>query len=277
MVTFWTPQGQIARFDKMILQTYKCIQCASQKMRPIAFVRGKGHSAFLFECIDCGKHIPFVFSQKKLTTPDVVINIVEKVGDLNEQIKRESSHGECSKCKHGKYGSIDTVKSNRMSLDLVECSFCHFTIPIISVVRSTLSAYSHDIQLAKKVSKEYPEISLVFCISALETYFRQLFQHHSEVNAYLVEKRRINFQSLDETKTIIKKEFGVDIVKLIEKDWAYLRESFNKRHCIIHNASYDGVGKRIQVSEQQIKRLISLVDELVYKTEMTLFNNDVSI
>jgi hypothetical protein len=92
-----------------------------------------------------------------------------------------------------------------------------------------------------------------------------------------VEKRRINFQSLDETKTIIKKEFGVDIVKLIEKDWAYLRESFNKRHCIIHNASYDGVGKRIQVSEQQIKRLISLVDELVYKTEMTLFNNDVSI
>ena len=240
-------------------------------------MRGKDHSAFLFECVDCGKHTPFVFSQKKLTTPDVVINVVEKVGDLNEQIKREPSHGKCPKCGLGKYGSIDTVKSNRMALDLVECSHCHFTLPIISVVRSTLSAYSHDIQLAKKVSKEYPEISLVFCISALETYFRQLFQHHSEVNAYLVEKRRINFQSLDETKTIIKKEFGVDIVKLIEKDWAYLRESFDKRHCIIHNASYNRVGKRIQVSEQQINRLISVVDELVYKTEITLFNNNVSI
>jgi len=164
-----------------------------------------------------------------------------------------------------------------MALDLVECCSCHFAVPIISIVRSTLFAYSHDIQLAKSVSKEYPEISLVFCVSALETYFRQLFQHHSEVNAYLVEKRRIHFQSLDETKTIIKKEFGVDIVKLIEKDWAYLNESFHKRHFIIHNASYDQVGKKIQVSEQQIKRLISVVDELVYKTEMTLFDNNVSI
>lgn len=277
MATFWTPQGQITRFEQRVLQTYKCTKCASDKLRPIAFVRGQDHSAFLFECVDCYEHAVFVFSNRQLTTPDVVINIVEKVGDLNRQIRQEPSHGKCPKCGLGKYGSIDTVKSNRMALDIVECSDCHFTLPIISIVRNTLFAYSHDIQLAKKVSKEYPEISLVFCVSALETYFRQLFQHHSEVNAYLVEKRRINFQSLDETKTIIRKEFGVDIVKLIEKDWNYLRESFRKRHCIIHNASYDLVGKRIDVSEQQIDRLLSVVDNLVYKTEMTLFNNNISI
>lgn len=277
MVTLWTPWGQTHRFEQTILQAYRCVKCASKKLRPIAFVRGEEHSAFLFECIDCYEHTVFVFAKKQLSTQDKLINIVESVGDLNKQIQEEPSHGTCPKCGLGKYQSVDVVKSNRMALDLVECSNCHYSLPIISVVRNTLFAYSHDIQLAKKVAKDHPEISLVFCVSALETYFRQLFQHHSEVNAYLVERRRVNFQSLDETKAIIKKEFGIDIVKLVEKNWNYLRESFRKRHCIIHNASYDLKGRKIRVSEQDINKLLSIVDDLVYKTEMFLFNNDVSI
>ena len=277
MVTLWTPWGQVSRFEQTILQVYRCEKCASKRLRPIAFVRGEEHSAFLFECIDCYEPAVFVFAKKQLSTQDTVINIVENLGDLNKQIQEEPSHGTCPKCGLGKYQSVDVVKSNRMALDIVECNNCHFSLPVISIVRRTLSAYSYDIRLAKKVAKEYPEIALVFCVSALETYFRQLFQHHSEINAYLVEKRRVNFQSLDETKTIIKKEFGIDIVKLIEKDWSYLCESFRKRHCIIHNASYDLAGKKIEVSEQQINKLFLVVDDLVYKTEMTLFKNNVTI
>ena len=118
---------------------------------------------------------------------------------------------------------------------------------------------------------------MVFCVAALETYFRQLFQYHSDLNAYLVQRRRVNFQSLDETKTILKKEFGIDIVKLIEKDWSFLRENFKKRHCVIHNASYDVTGKKIELSEQEINKLCFIIDDLVYKTEMVLFYNDVVI
>jgi len=277
MVTLWTPWGQTHRFEQTILPVYRCASCASKKLRPIAFVRGNDHSAFLFECIDCYKHAPFVFAKKQLSTADTVINIVENVGDLNKQIQEELADGTCPKCQEGKYRSIDFVKSNRMSLDIVECNNCNFSWPVISIVRSTLSAYSHDIQLAKKIAKNYPEIALVFCVSALETYFRQLFQHHSKVNAYLVERRRVNFQSLDETKTIIKKEFGIDIVKLIEKDWSFLHENFGKRHCIIHNASYELAGRKIKLSTQEINKLFSVVDDLVYKTEMALFNNNVTI
>ena len=277
MVNIVTPTGMAVDIQKAIVQAYRCKKCSSMKLRPLAFVRGENNSAFLFECIECYDHAPFVFTKKPLSTPDVVINIVENVGDLNKRIQKEPSHGICSKCKLGSYQSIDTSICNRMALDIVECNNCHFTMPIISIVRSTLFAYSHDIQLAKKVAKDFPEIALVFCVAALETYFRQLFQYHSDFNAYLVQRRRINFQSLDETKTILKKEFGIDIVKLIEKDWSFLRENFKKRHSVIHNASYDISGKKIELSEQEIDKLCFIVDDLVYKIEMVLFYNDVVI
>jgi len=277
LVNIVTPTGMAVDIQKAIVQAYRCKKCSSMQLRPLAFVRGENNSAFLFECIECYDHAPFVFTKKPLSTPDVVINIVENVGDLNKRIQKEPSHGICSKCKLGSYQSIDTSICNRMALDIVECNNCHFTTPIISIVRSTLFAYSHDIQLAKKVAKDFPEIALVFCVAALETYFRQLFQYHSDFNAYLVQRRRINFQSLDETKTILKKEFGIDIVKLIEKDWSFLRENFKKRHSIIHNASYDISGKKIELSEQEIDKLCFIVDDLVYKIEMVLFYNDVVI
>jgi hypothetical protein len=207
----------------------------------------------------------------------VIVNIVENVGELNKQIEKEPSHGQCPKCYLGKYCSIDTVKSNRMALDIIECGKCQFSAPIISIVRSTLFAYSHDIQLAKKVTKDYPEIALVFCVSALETYFRQLFQHHSEANASLVKRRLVNFQNLRDARIVLKKEFGLDIRELIKSKWDFLHQSFRKRHYIIHNASFDLFGRRIQVSEEEIGRLLSVVDDLVYKTEMTFFNNDLVI
>jgi hypothetical protein len=231
----------------------------------------------LFECIYCYEHATFIFTNKQLSTQDVIINIVENIGDLNKQIQKEPGHGACTKCNNGKYQSVDLVRCNRMALDIVECDNCYFSVPTISIVRSTLFAYSHDIQLAKKVANDYPEIALVFCISALETYFRQLFQYHSELNTYLVENRRVNFQSLNEARTILKKEFGVDIAQLIEKDWSLLHENFRKRHCIIHNASYELSGKKIKISKREINKLFSIVDDLVYKTEMMLFNNDVTI
>lgn len=277
MVNIVTPDGMAVDIEKVIVQGYRCNKCASMKLRPLAFVRGENNSAFLFECIDCYDHAPFVFTKEPLSTPDVLINIVENVGDLNKQIQKEPSHGTCSKCKIGTDHSIDSSKCNRMALDIVECSNCHFRIPIISIVRSTLFAYSHDMQLAKKVAKDFPEIALVFCVAALETYFRQLFQYHSDLNAYLVQRRRVNFQSLNETKTIFKKEFGIDIVKLIEKDWSFLCENFKKRHSVIHNASYDVTGKKIKLSKQEIDKLCFIVDDLVYKIEMLLFYNNVVI
>jgi Zn finger protein HypA/HybF involved in hydrogenase expression len=277
MPTFWTPQGQIARFEQATLLVYRCDKCASRKLRPIAFVRGKDHSAFLFECVDCYEHVTFIFAKRQLTSPDIIVNIVENVGELNKQIEQEPSHGQCPKCFFGKYHSIDIVKSNRMALDIVECGNCRFSVPIISIVRSTLFAYSHDIQLAKRVVKDYPEIALVFCISALETYFRQLFQYHSEANASLVKRRLVNFQNLRDSRMLLKKEFGIDIRELIKSNWDFLHKSFRKRHFIIHNASFDLAGKRIQVSEEEISRLMSVVDDLVYKMEMALFNKNLAI
>ncbi len=263
-------------YEKIIVQGYRCNKCASLRLRPLAFVRGQNNSAFLVQCIECYDIIPFVFTKEPLSTPDAIIDIVENVGELNIQLQKESN-GICPQCKIGSYRIVDSSKCNRMALDIITCNKCNYTVPIISIVRNTLLAYSYDMQLAKKVGKKYPEIALVFCVAALETYFRQLFQYHSELNSYLVKQRRVNFQSLDETKTIIKKEFGIDIIKLVKNDWSFLCEDFKKRHYVIHNASHDMNGRNIKISKDEITKLYSVVDDLVYKIEMTLFYNNVVI
>jgi hypothetical protein len=269
------PKGLTIEQHKKVIELYKC-NCSSSKLRPLAFVIGENNSAFVYECIECYKTHPFVYTKKPLSTYDTILVIVNNVEDLKKQLEKESPNI-CSKCKSGSTKSIDVIKCKRMALDILECNKCGFSVPAISVVRSTLFAYSYDIQLGKKVAKEYPQISLVLCVSALETYFRQLFKYRSELNEFLVKKRRVNFQSLKETKAIFKKEFGIDIVKLVEKDWQFLNEKFEMRHGIIHNASFDKYGNKIDISEQGINKLFSIVDDLVYKIEMELFNNCIVI
>lgn len=269
-----TPNGLNINQHKGIIQLYKC-QCGATNLRPMAFVLGEKNNAFLYQCIECYEFTSFIYTRKPLSTNDAIIIIVNDVEDLNKQLEKEQSI--CSKCKSGSPRSVEVIKCKRMALDIVECNKCQFSVPAISVVRSTLFAYSYDIQLAKKVSKDFPEIALVFCVSALETYFRQLFKYRNELNEFLVKERRVNFQSLKETKTIFKKEFGIDIVKLIEKDWSFLLENFERRHGIIHNASHDKTGKKIELSGEDINRLFSTVDELVFKIEMELFNNNIVI
>ena len=164
-----------------------------------------------------------------------------------------------------------------MALDITKCDYCNFAVPVVSIISDTINAYQHDIQLGKKVAKESPEIALVFCVSALETYFRQIFQYHSELNAFLVKERRVSFQRLDEAKIIFKMEFGIDIVKLIEEDWTFLHEKIKMRHRIIHHASYSENGKKIELSDKEIHKLFSIVDDLVLKIEMELFDKEIVI
>lgn len=274
-MNFYTPKGLSLDTHKSLMHLMKCT-CGSNKLRPMTFVLGENNNAFFYECLDCYEKNPFVYSKKKFSTNDSIIFIANDIEDLNKHIK-ESSPEICDKCKKGTILSVDSTKCNRMALDILECNECHFTIPVISVVRDTLFAYSHDMQLGKKVAKEFPEIALVFCVSALETYFRQIFQYRSEINDYLVKNRRVNFQNLAETKEILKREFKINIDKLIEKDWSFLSDKFRLRHRIIHHASFDKDGKKIEFTEKDIDKLFIVADDLVYKVEMELFNKKIVI
>lgn len=272
-----TPYGINIDQHKKLIDQYSCDKCGGNKLRPISFVQGANTSAFCYECMECHKNDFFVYTKKPLSTPDVIINITNSVGELDKQIQDEPSGATCSKCGNGKLHSIDTSKCHRMALDIVECDSCQFLVPIISIVRDTLIAYSYNLQLAKKVEKNFPEIALVFCVSAIETYFRQLFKYRGDLHEYLIKKRKINFQNLQETKEIISKEFNINIVKLIEKDWQFLSESSIKRHFIIHHASYNDSGEKIEISNDDITKLISIVDKLVFEMELELFNRGVVI
>lgn len=252
-----------------------CKHCQSTKFRPIAGVAGENSNAFCYRCMVCHEFAAFISSNKKLSTPDVIINIVDTIHDLNSQLQAQPMGDICPKCKTGKYKSVDVSESKRLRLDIIECGNCHFVAPVISIPREIVFAYSYDMELAEKVVKDFPEIALVFCISALETYFKQLFQYRSELNEYLIRSRRINFQNLSETKVILRKEIGIDIATLINKDWDFLCKKFQQRHGIIHSASYDKNGKKIVLSQKDIKRLFLIADDLVLKIEMAILNPNI--
>lgn len=277
MPNITAPLGITIDVHKDLIAKYNCKECGSKYLRPMAFVRGINNSAFCYECMDCHKNDFFVYTKKAMTSPDLIINIVDSVNDLNDQIRNEPSSGKCSKCNMGILSSIEASKCNRMCLDIIECNKCKFSIPAISIVRDTLIAYSYNIKLAKKVANDYPEIAVVFSISALETYFRQIFEYRSELNKFLVKKRRINFQNLQEIKIVLKKEFGINIVNLIESDWQFLVEATKWRNRIIHHASLDENGIKLGVTKQKIDQLIQLIERLIFKVEMKLFNDEIVI
>lgn len=112
------------------MDQYSCDKCDGTKLRPIAFVQGTSKSAFCYECMECHKNVFFVYTKKPLSTPDIIINIVNSVGDLDKQIQKEPSGGNCSKCGNGELHSIDTSKCHRMAIDIVECDSCIFSVPI---------------------------------------------------------------------------------------------------------------------------------------------------
>ena len=157
--------------EKQIAQTYQCLKCRSNKLRPIAFVRGVDCSVFYFQCISCYEDAIFVFTNRTVTNNNVIINIVNSLSNINEQIKSERMGGQCPLCKKGVNQATTVAKCNRMTLDILECNSCHSSIAVVSIVRNTLLAYSYNIQLGRKVANDFPEIAMVFCVSALETYF----------------------------------------------------------------------------------------------------------
>ena len=192
-----------------LFPSYICGKCGNTKFRPIAGSGSEHGAAFVCECMACNNWDAFVYLVKPASTPDKIINAVNTLEDFDKQMQTKNE-ATCSKCKIGKNIVNNISRSNRMRLDVIECDNCHFSIPVISIPRIIVTAYSHDMELAQKVVKQFPEIALVFCVSALETYFRQLFQYNSKLNEYLVKKRRVNFQNLDETRELFEKEFGID-------------------------------------------------------------------
>ena len=141
MPSIFAPDGINIEQHNERIKGYLCLGCGSKKLKSISFVIGENSSAFCHKCIECNKDDYFVYTKKKLSSPDVIIIAVDTIGDLDKQNQKETSNWNCSKCNKGKLRSIDNSRSQQMALDIVECNNCGFSVPIISIVRDITKGF----------------------------------------------------------------------------------------------------------------------------------------
>ena len=81
---------------------------------------------------------------------------------------------------------------------------------------------------------------------------------------YLVQQRKVNFQSLKESGDIYKEFMGIDIKSVISnQEWESLAKSITRRHGLIHNSGLNRHFEEIIVESNEIEPLKALVIKFV--------------
>ncbi len=88
---------------------------------------------------------------------------------------------------------------------------------------------------------------------------------------YITKNKKINFQNLNNLKSIFKILFNYSLVKINERGWTELAEFFKDRHEIVHNANNQRI--RFKYPEDKIKRVLRNMRSIIPKVDEYLFTN----
>ena len=109
-----------------------------------------------------------------------------------------------------------------------------------------------------------PRGGLVFLVSALETFLQKAFLFQSTSNKFLIEHRRVNFQSLHDARDFYDQFMGVDLKTLVtDSQWNMLGNAIRDRHGLIYNAGFDRQFELIKVSSSDLAPLRAAIVDFV--------------
>jgi hypothetical protein len=224
--------------DLIDLHVYcQCHECRSA-VRLVAFDLNDNCAALMLRCISCYEDQFFFITKERTTSSDVCIF------RMSPKLKSTQSlfaGFKCLSCKQ----PVQGININTTAYDIktiiathLRCSKCRECMNII-FWDPPRNYYQYSLNMGDSVKHISPQVALVFYVSALENYLQKAFLSASSFNKYLVLKRCVSFQNLEEAKDIFKEYFNLDIAKLAANDWQKMIDAVKKRNMIIHNAGHD--------------------------------------
>lgn len=257
------PDGSALR---RILEQCICSNCKSKGIYFLAYEKVGTIAALAGRCKNCRADYWAFFSECRPYSGDIIIVWGStKAGSF----KGEIDGFPCSKC-----GSLIKATQFKESSEydfqmvlplLLECTGSSCNVKHNTIFYDCPMAYFElALAMVDETLKASHRGGLVFTMSALETYLNKAFMFLEPRARYLVKKRKVNFQSLQDTKELYEEYFGIDLSATISKqDWSYLGDAMTKRHCLIHNAGLDINFSEISLSFEYVERAKQIVKDFI--------------
>jgi hypothetical protein len=126
--------------------------------------------------------------------------------------------------------------------------------------------YQHSLKIGDRVRQVSPQAAVVFYVSALENYLQKVFLSASSFNKYLVRKRCVNFQNLEEAKEVFQEFFSLNLAQLAGSDWKIMVDAVKKRNMIVHNAGHDKNFNLVNVDDSDASTVRETISAFVDNT-----------
>lgn len=260
-----SPLPKISDIEALI-RGCECRECRKKSIRLIAYETSERVGGVMGRCTNCRAFFWVFLSEERLWSADLIICIgSSKRGAYREQLK-DLKCVKCSSKMEVQFKRLDSEYDFLMVLPmLVVCTnkVCNFRLNVI-FWDTPKSYFQLALKLAEEVIPHSPRAALVFIVSALETYLQKAFIFQSPANKFLVQKRKVNFQSLSESNEIYKQFMGMDLKPIINNhEWEIIANSITRRHGLIHNSGLDKHFEEIHVETDEIEPLKELVVKFV--------------
>jgi hypothetical protein len=217
-----------------------CPECHQIRLRLLGYETSDKIGGFVGRCLSCQKPVVAFFSDQPLWSGDI---LVVRASSKDETYSKELDSLQCSSC-NARLEVLYRRESEAYDIQRVlpmqaQCPTCTRLVNII--FWDSPEYYFHQaLRLADEVIPHSSRAGLVFLVAAMEAFFQKAFLFQSTTNQFLIERRKINFQSLQETREFYIKFMDLDLKNYVsEADWGILTKAVQDRHGLIHNAGFD--------------------------------------
>lgn len=133
-----------------------------------------------------------------------------------------------------------------------------------------------EVEVEKPVAEKLVENALEDCVSAFDGFGRELCQVHANKARNPARVGKISFQNLENARSTILDEFGIDLSAMVEPDeWRVVATGFQKRHLVAHRMGVVDedyikktpgteavVGRKVRIAEKEVRRVVQTVSDI---------------
>lgn len=245
--------------------TSACPKCKETSLRLLGYEVSDKVAALFGRCKQCREPVFAFLCDEPPESPDVVVVMCSAKDEDTRTQLRELSCPVCNstlKILHKRDSKDYDIQ--RLLPVQVRCPVCSGCLYNIIFWDRPEYYFGQALALADEVIPCSPRGGLVFLISALETFLQKAFLFQSKSNKFLVERRKVSFQSLEQAHDFYSRFMDVDLKALAtDSQWNMLANAVRDRHGLVHNAGFDKGFELIEVSSSDLPPLRAAIVDFV--------------